>query len=209
MKNVLITPKDLIHWFNALRELPDNERYRALDAFWSGQIDSKVWLVSELNKIIKDPSNIYIFGGWIGVLASLIFQNSSFEILKIRNIDIDPWCEKIADTLCKPYEVNDWQFKAITSDMSTYEYEWGLDPHIVINTSTEHVDQNIYNAWFDKIPKDSLIIIQGNDYFACNEHVRCSKNLSEFKIQNHVYDSLYEGELKTDMYTRYMCIWKK
>lgn len=206
---VSLNPNATTHWFNALRNLPVEQRTRALDAFWAGQIDSKVWLVDELSKLITEPSNVYIFGGWIGVLASILLQNDQGMIKKVRSIDMDPWCEQVADTVCKPYEMADWKFKAETADMSTYNYTWGIDPDVVINTSTEHVVQSTYDQWYDRIPKDSLIVIQGNNYFSCNEHVRCSKNLQEFKIQNYVINPLFQGELNTDMYTRYMCIWKK
>jgi hypothetical protein len=208
-RDLKFDPNEIIHWFNAVRNLPEQERNLALEAFWSGQLDSKLWLVDTLNSIVKQESNIYIFGGWIGTLASILFQCSTFKINKIRSIDIDPWCESVADTICKSYEMNKWKFKARTCDMSIYDYEWEINPQIVINTSTEHIPQKIYDQWYDKIPDDTLVVAQGNDFFICNGHIRCSKNLQEFKLLNHVNNCIFEGELKTDIYTRFMCIWKK
>lgn len=207
--NIVFKPGDVIHWFNAIRNLPDDQRYRALEAFWAGQLDSKVWLVQELNKIVNKKSNVYIFGGWIGVLASILFQNSTFEISKIRSIDLNPWCESVADTVCKPYEMDGWKFKARTADMSIYDYEWEIPPHIVINTSTEHIDQTTYDRWYSKIPYGTLIVAQGNNFFSCNEHVRCSDSLKMFKQQNYASNPIFHGQLPHDLYTRYMCIWKK
>lgn len=207
--NILLKPQEIIHWFNALRNLSDDQRYRGLEAFWAGQIDSKVWLVDQLNKIHHRDGNIYIFGGWIGVLASILFQASTFKIHKIRSIDLDPWCEVVADNLCKPHEMVDWNFKARTSDMASYDYEWGIDPTIVINTSTEHVSQETYNAWYNKIPTGTVVVAQGNNFFSCPEHVRCSSDLEEFKQQNLVVNPLYSGQLPHDLYTRYMAIWVK
>lgn len=204
---IKLNPTDLIYWFNAIRDLPEHERTRALDAFWSGQLNSKVWLVEELNKLHTTPSDIYIFGGWIGVLASVIFQASTFPVRRIRSIDLDSWCEPVADMMCKPYEMDAWKFKAITHDMKTYQYE--TYPDIVINTSTEHVTQDVYDEWYNNIPDGSLVIAQGNDFFSCDEHVRCSKDLQEFIQQNKVANPLFSGELQTDMYKRFMCIWKK
>lgn len=204
---IKLNPSELIYWFNALRDLPENERTRALDAFWAGQIDSKVWLTEELNKIQSEPSDVYIFGGWIGVLASIMFQASTFTINKLRSIDIDPWCESIADSMCKPHEMNEWRFKARTADMCQYQYESA--PTIVINTSTEHVTQEVYDTWYNMIPVGTLVIAQGNNFFDCSEHIRCSKNLEEFKTMNNVSDPLFAGVLETYMYDRYMAIWKK
>ena len=206
-KSVKLIPSEVTHWFNAIRDLPDSDRTRALDAFWDGQIDSKVWLVEELNNIISESSDVYIFGGWIGVLASIMLQSSSFHINKIRSIDLDPWCEHIADIVCKPHESNNWRFKAVTADMSQYQYETA--PTIVINTSTEHVYKEVYDKWYNLIPMGTLVIAQGNNFFECDEHVRCANDLEEFMLANNVSNPLYSGTLKTSMYDRYMAIWYK
>jgi hypothetical protein len=201
---------DLAFWFNAIRNLSDSERTRALDGVWSGQLESKAWLVEQLKPIIQNkPVNIYIFGGWIGILASMLFQESSLNIKKIRSIDLDPWCESVADMVNKRYEINDWRFKAVTHDMSTYDYDWGIKSDVVINTSSEHVTQTIYDTWYHNICPGSLVVVQGNDYFACTEHVRCSNTLGEFEIMNRVVDPIWSGEYKTHEYTRYMSIWRK
>ena len=206
MSNIKLNTNDVILYFNAIRNLPDNERSRGLDAFWDGQINSKVWLVETLNKHHKTPSNVYIFGGWIGVLANILFQANTFHINKIYNIDIDPWCKSIAESI-NPINDRINRFVTDTVDMAYYKYP--IKPDIVINTSTEHVSQETYNTWFNNIPKGTLVVLQGNDYFECDEHIRCSKNLDDFIEMNHVYAPVFKGELKTSMYTRFMCIFVK
>ena len=200
-----INTKYIVNWFNAIRNLPDTERTRALEAFWSGQIDSKCWLVNTLNDYVCEESNIYIFGGWIGVLASLLFKSAKYKVNHITNIDIDPWCEKSSREICN--HVNN--FDHVISDMKDYFYDFDYYPNIVINTSTEHVDQETYDLWFDRIPYDSLIVVQGNNFFDCTEHVRCSSSLLDFKRMNYTHNTLYEGVLPHDLYDRYMCIFKK
>ena len=207
-----ISNLELAHWMNAIRELTSHEdRTRALDALWLGQLASKGWLVNNLSNFIdpKIPINIYIFGGWIGILGSMLLQSEKIIISKIRSIDIDPWCEHIADTVNKKFEMDNWRFKAVTADMNSYQYQTDIEPDIVINTSTEHVTQEVYNNWYNAIPTGTLIVTQGNDYFECNEHIRCSVNLEEFRQQNLVKDAYYSGTLETGMYTRFMAIWRK
>lgn len=202
-----INTLDLAHWFNAIRNLPDSERTRALDAVWSGQLDSKAWLVEQLAPLVTSASNVYIFGGWIGILASMMFQ-TGMPIKKIRSIDLDPWCERVADAVNKRYEMDGWRFKAVTADMTTYEYQSDIQPHIVINTSSEHVTQTQYDEWYDRIPAGALVVVQGNDFFACSEHIRCSQNLRDFERQNHVVDPLFSGQFHTEQYTRFMSVWR-
>jgi hypothetical protein len=207
-----ISNLELAQWMNAIRELKSHDdRTRALDALWLGQLASKGWLVNHITNFIdpKVPVNIYIFGGWIGILSNMLFQHESMNISKIRSIDIDPWCEPIADTVNKRFEMDDWRFKAVTADMGTYHYQSDITPHVVINTSTEHVTQDVYDSWYSKIPVGTLVLIQGNNFFSCDEHIRCSKSLDEFKIQNKVINEYWSGTLETNMYTRYMCIWRK
>jgi hypothetical protein len=204
-----IKTSELVHWFNALRNVDSQHRTRALDAFWDGQISSKCWLVNKLLPHICGPVNVYIFGGWIGVLANMFLQHDKLEARTVRSIDLDPWCEKIADDLNKIHEMNAWRFKARTADMSKYEYEWELAPDVVINTSTEHISQSVYEEWYERIPAGTLIVAQGNNFFNCDEHIRCSNTLTEFEKQNHVTYALFSSSLETSMYTRYMSIWRK
>lgn len=207
-----ISTKELVWWFNALRNLPVSERTRALDAFWAGQIDSKSWLVNTLNSVIEDKTgnkNVYIFGGWIGVLGSMLLNCSNWNVGKIRSVDIDPWCEAVADSLNCNSVADGWKFKAVTADMGSYGYDWDIPPDIIINTSTEHVDQGTYDQWWDRIPGGCLVVVQGNDFFSCPEHCRCSVNLADFKRMNHIVKPVWEGSLPHDLYTRFMAIFIK
>jgi hypothetical protein len=128
-----ISTHELAHWANAIRNISDHqERTRALDALWSGQLDSKAWLVNNLAEHIMAtaPTNIYIFGGWVGILANMLLQ-STINVNKCRSIDLDPWCESIADNINKRHEMDGWRFKAITADMSTYQYQSDIRPDVV------------------------------------------------------------------------------
>jgi hypothetical protein len=188
---------------DTLRRFPEH-RERLLDCFWRGQIESKAWLIDVLNLHVINKSkrnNIYIFGGWYGVLASMLFASADFSVEKIRSIDINPECEAVADHVNKIYEMAEWRFKAFTASMDEWDYDH--NPTIVINTSTEHITQEVYDKWFDKIPKGTMVVLQGNDFFACGEHIRCSKNLDEFIQQSGVDNVVYSGEFKADSYSNY------
>lgn len=208
MNTIDINTEDLIFWFNAIRELPDQERTRALDAMWSGQIQSKAWLVRTLEQYVDKHVNVYIFGGWTGILASMLFQ-SKLDVKKIRSIDIDPWCERVADMVNKRYEMDGWRFKALTADMCSYDYDWGISSDIVINTSSEHVTQQQYDTWYHNICPGSIVVVQGNNFFECPEHVRCSIDLIDFEIMNRVSKPIFSSQFHTNEYTRYMSIWIK
>jgi len=68
-----IDTEHLHHWMQAIRQSPDP--MRTMDAFWSGQLKSKEWLIVNLRAHVKKFVSIDIHGGWVGVLASMLFQN--------------------------------------------------------------------------------------------------------------------------------------
>lgn len=200
---MLINTEHLHHWMCAIRESKDP--LRTMDAFWRGQIQSKEWLIEEFNKLrkhTKEWPSIDIHGGWVGVLASMLFQSNMY-IGNIRSIDIDPECESIANRM-NQLELEAGKFRAVTADMCNLR----SDADVVINTSCEHITQDQYDLWLSGMPHGSLFILQSNNY-NIPEHVRIASNLEEFKEQSGLDQILYAGELSLPMYTRFMIIGKR
>ena len=200
-----IDTEHLHYWMQAIRQSPDS--MRTLDAFWSGQLKSKEWLIDKLSltlqqhTFISRPVSIDIHGGWVGVLASMLFQ-SNIPIRYICSVDIDPTCEPIA-TMMNKIEEQDGRFRAITKDMCNVP----VNGDVVINTSCEHITQEQYEQWLSRVPNDSIIVLQSNDYTIA-EHVRIAKTLEEFKKQSHLTE-MWSGYLQTQLYKRWMIIGRK
>ena len=196
---MLIDTEHIHHWMQAIRQSP--APIRTMDAFWSGQMQSKEWLCNELKKQVNEWVTVDIHGGWVGVLASMLFQ-SDVPIITIRSIDIDPDCEPIAINMNKIEEMIG-KFRAVTADMC----EIRSDADVVINTSCEHITQAEYDLWLSGLPQNSLIVLQSNNY-NISEHIRIVKDLEEFKTQSQL-TVLYAGELDLPLYKRFMIIGKK
>ena len=195
--------QDVLFWMDAIRNSED--RYRTLESFWKGQVNSKVWLVENLQECLPwNPvaANIAIYGGWNGVLASILF-NSDIGISHITSIDIDPTCEETARTVNKQQEMQG-RFTAVTHDMCSYT----IPADIIINTSCEHITQQQYDQWLDSQPDDALFVIQSNNYFELEEHIRCSIDSDDFMRMSSI-KPYWRGEFETQNYTRYMIIGKK
>lgn len=192
-------------WMQAIRQSPDP--MRTMDAFWSGQLKSKEWLIESLTQIYPQtsvsskPVSIDIHGGWVGTLASMLFQ-SKFPVATIRSVDLDPTCESIATMMNKKEEM-EGRFRALTSDMCAIR----SDADIVINTSCEHITQEQYDLWLSGMPHNSLLVVQSNNY-NIPEHIRLANSLDEFKEQSGL-TVLWAGELELPLYTRYMIIGKQ
>jgi hypothetical protein len=194
-----IDTEHLHFWMNAIRE--SNNPMRTLDAFWSGQMKSKEWLIDNLEPFVTKPSRIAIHGGWVGVLASMIFQ-SKIPARYIASVDIDPLCEHVA-TMMNKIEEQDGKFKAITGDMCTVP----VHGDIIINTSCEHITQEQYNTWLERMPINSLLVLQSNNYKIA-EHVRLAESVDDFAEQCKI-KVLWQGELQLQLYKRFMIIGKK
>lgn len=195
---------DVLFWMDAIRNSED--RYRTLESFWKGQVNSKVWLVECLEEIISTyykPVTVTIYGGWNGVLASILFNSSRCNLKSITSVDIDPTCETIAHTVNKRQEMQG-RFKAVTADMCDYT----VSADVVINTSCEHITQLQYEKWLSNQPEDALLVLQSNDYFGLDEHIRCATDLEDFSKMSNI-NVVWSGELKMPKYTRYMLIGKK
>ena len=194
--------QDVLFWMDAIRNSDD--RYRTLESFWKGQVNSKVWLATELYSIISKAkqNDIVIYGGWNGVLASILF-NSHISLKHITSVDIDPVCEDISRTVNKRYEI-EGKFSAVTADMC--EYTTNAD--VVINTSCEHISQEQYEQWLSNQPDDAIFVIQSNNYFELPEHIRCATDADDFMRMSKI-KPIWQGEFETPKYTRYMIIGKK
>ena len=193
-----IDTEHLHYWMQAIRQSPD--RMRTMDAFWSGQLKSKEWLIRNLTPYIDDFVTVDIHGGWVGVLASLMFQSEIGPSYKhIRSIDIDPTCEPIATMMNKKEEIAG-KFRAVSADMCDIR----SDADVVINTSCEHITQDQYDLWLSGMPYNSLLVLQSNNY-NIPEHARIATDLAEFKTQSKI-NVLWAGELELPLYKRFMII---
>jgi hypothetical protein len=194
-----IDTEHLHFWMQAIRQSPDP--MRTMDAFWSGQLQSKEWLIRNLRDHVKKFVTVDIHGGWVGVLASMLFQ-SNVPVKTIRSIDIDPGCEPIATMMNKKEEMVG-RFHAVTADMCDIE----SNADVIINTSCEHITQDQYNLWLSVQPANSLLVLQSNNY-NIPEHIRPADSLAQFEQQCGLSTVLWKGELELPLYKRWMVIGK-
>jgi hypothetical protein len=173
------------------------------DSFSNGQIDSKLWLCEELERLEWSSDLTYIYAGWYGITSFLLLSRGKFQVNKIRSLDLDPSCQPVADMINENWVFKEWKFKAFTQDCNNFEGQYG---DLVINTSTEHFDSM---EWFSRLPKGTRVILQGNN-MPHDDHVIYSSTLDDF-VKTYPLSSIsYKGE-KEFVYpdwgfTRYMLI---
>lgn len=194
----MIDTKFIIRYTNGLyttesENAPRYDEFR--DMFSLGQLKSKEWAVTELQRsnILLDQ-NVVIAGSWYGTLGLMI--KTAFPESKITLLDIDSRCKIFLDNILFDVE----NIHAITGNMFDYNYT----EHLVINTSCEHIED--VKGWLSKLPPNTFVLLQSNNYYETKEHINCVSSIEEFKEQTSLYEIIYSGELETSMYTRYMII---
>ena len=204
------------HWlvdeFKNIVDKHDNPKIKALTTikknYWKSYEDA-----GEMAQWMSNASNIsivFIYGGWYGILAGMLFCHLS--ISKIRSFDLDPECRELARKL-NVEQTKTWDFQAATLDVNNLEYfkenerwktkvtyynnegkedELEESPDFIINTSAEHM----VDKWFYNIPDQTLVLIQSNDYHELPDHINCVKSLKEMKEKYKLSDILYSGTLE-------------
>jgi len=190
------------------------------DCFSRGQLESKLWLIQELEDCKINLGTVFLCAGWYATLATMLFQ-SNIKLDNVRSFDIDDTCVDIAETFNKPWFVDSWKFKGITQDIMDVDYNehtwqyWSNannrmskpitdSPDTIINTSCEHIEN--FEEWYAKIPDGKLVVLQSNNYYEVDEHVNCVKDIKEFGNMARMTGPLYAGELELPKYKRFMLI---
>ena len=199
--------------FNQLYKIGQH-RYPAT-AFSLGQMASKAWLSSAVYNNCSNmynKKNVAYLGCWIGTLAPWL--NTMFKTSRIYGFDIDPEVIAMADDYNAELVESNWKFRGVVEDVTMLNWscpEFVVEgelisdfvPDIIVNTSSEHMSDD----WYMSAKKDSLVIMQTNNYFTYDqEHVNCVDSIETMKSQYPMRDILYVGEMITPAYTRYMQI---
>ena len=184
------------------------------------QLRSKRWLLRELRRVYPDPlGTVYVLGGWYGVLAAMLLADDKAEVDRVVSFDLDPDCEEVARALNHRH-VRARRFFAVTRDMENLDYLTDRVPRsddadaplsvcadLVVNTSCEHLDD--FCGWYRGVPRGTLMVLQSNDFFSCEEHVNCVPDLETFQRQAPMDPLLSASSLALKRYTRFMLIGRR
>ncbi len=186
------------------------------DVYSSGQVESKLWLCRQVEKLLysQKAQTIWVLGGWVGLLSFLLLSRERLEIKSIRSFDTDFLLEKLADIINGNWVWKDWQFKAKTADCNNLNYKDKSfsdsdEPDLIINTSVEHFKSD---EWYKNIPYGKTVVLQSCD-LKHKDHINCVHSEEELKKQFEFTKLHYSGKLtfdyKTHSFSRYMLIVEK
>ena len=138
-----------------------------------------------------------MLASWYGLLAYRLIDR--FSLKKINNIDCidyDPMAKAVAKTIWYQKHTENLKegklsyVKYIEKDIKDIE---ALDYPVVICTSCEHLEQSTIYETINKLEKDTLVVLQSNDYRQVSQHINCVDSMEDFANQ-------YVGKLRNIKY---------
>ena len=121
-------------------EMPDMN-----DFLSRGQVRSKLWLVSELAKVVEgDIGNVVFYGGWYNFMAHFLFNQ--FEVDRIYSLDLD---ENVIVPSKRLYskEVEEYRFIPMQADVN--KLLWRDEDKTLWRIDHDKREQQI-NEWMEK-----------------------------------------------------------
>jgi len=174
------------------------------DPYSHGLIESKIWLAEKLETFkLTRFDNIYLLGGWAGLMGFILYIRGNVSFNKLYNIDINPSAVEQSKFVLDVIRCQT-KLECLVCDALDVEYDKGNN--LIINTSADNMDNN---DWLSKIPQGSTVVIQsrtGNhsdNYFPV-------KNLDHFNLLYNLDKAVYLGQKVFDYpqnsYIRFMKI---
>ena len=205
VKYIKYTPELSNNWSRAWTETQKQRPWqfkRLTNSSTTSQLQGKLWLINELQKLDLKFTKVCLIGGWFAqFITPLLFDNFKVDI--IHNYDIDEDAQKISYKFNRRYK-EEGKYKAIRTNTLIHPLKEEYD--IIINTSCEHMypmkkfrelNTNL-KAWF---------VLQSTNEDKFDDHINCVNNTKELAEQGKLKQVLYEGQLTLDNgMTRFMVI---
>ena len=186
---------------------------RIRDASTASQLQSKLWLVSEIVNLGINVERVALLAGWYANFITPLLVDE-LGVKYILNLDIDPDVKTLTYKFNKRYKIDkDYTknqdvvclYRCEIHDVMFEPINYG-DLDLVINASCEHM---FPMSRFRKLNKSKnyIYVLQSTDDEQWDDHINCVSSPEELADQAEIVDVMYSGERELDNgMTRYMVI---
>ena len=186
---------------------------RIRDASTSSQLQSKLWLVSEIVNLGINVERVALLAGWYANFITPLLVDE-LGVKYILNLDIDPDVKTLTYKFNKRYKIDKDHtknqdvvclYRCEIHDVMFEPINYG-DLDLVINASCEHM---FPMSRFRKLNKSKnyIYVLQSTDDEQWDDHINCVSSPEELADQAEIVDVMYSGEMKlSNGMTRYMVI---
>jgi hypothetical protein len=184
-----------------------------IDSFTQGPVISKLWLCTELEKILDTLNytnpTVHIFGGWVNVLGFMLQIRKPEYYNEINSYDMDDESTRISNNLCDAFKFTKSKIYNITADASKLDFR-KLPELIFVNCS---IDQFEDTTWYNNIPNGSIVCLQTTTLPIKNAPWRIvqeTRNMNEllekYKLSKVLYQGTKQFPIFNSSFTRLMAI---
>ena len=190
--------------FPTQRPLEESSGYSLQGSFTRDLTASKIWLLSELEKIQNKFSAVYILGSWYGNTALYMILEGRIQADKIilveKNKEFLAGSQRILD------RVGADNVEYMLADANRLDYRQLDNSGVVINTSLTDMPGR---SWFLNIPEGTLVVLQGRDQDPGQEYHSTQEIVDRFPLNKVLYHGSIKLRDPETEYTRYMVIGRK
>ena len=184
--------------------LDESSGYSLAGSFTRDLTASKVWLLTELEKIQNYFSTAYILGSWYGNLALYMTLESRIQVDKIVLVEKD---KKFLTTSRKLLNLaGAYNVEYMLTDSNKLDYRKLGEAGVVINTSLTDMPGR---AWFLNIPDGTLVAMQARDHDPNRSFSSTQDIIDRFPLSQVLYHGRMQLRDPETEYTRYMVIGRK
>ena len=208
MEYLKFTPELANAWKNALNSTETSMPYvfkRVMDSLNSSQLQSKLWLIEELNWLEIKPTNVCLIAGWYAQYVVPLLLDTFPSIQLIENFEIDKDIREMTYRFNKRFKDED-KYRVVIKNIMFKELGREHDFDLVINCACEHM----FPMWkFREIneEQDPVYVLQSSDDDTHDDHINCVQSADELIEQARIVDVLYSGSIKLhNGTTRFMVI---
>jgi len=199
MDYLKFTPELAHDWKNALSSPEPYIFKRVMDSMNRSQLESKLWIVSELSELSLFPKSVVLLGGWYAnFMAPLLFQHG---VSYITNFDLDPDVKKLSYKFNKSCKDDDTYKCYLTNVMfePVFNIKYKSKPDMIINTSCEHMFpmtrfKKLNRGFFN----DVVYVLQSTNEDKYEDHINCVSSPEELAEQAEFVDVMYSGTKTLD-----------
>ena len=183
-----------------INDLTESSGYSLRGSFTRDLIISKVWLLTELEKVSNHYGTIYVLGSWYGNTAVLLelLQNIDYDTL----INVEPTKKFLSGSKKLLDKLGAENIQYMLKDANTLDYRQLGKDSVVINTSLTDMKGT---DWFENLPAGTLVAMQARDHDPGKKFTGPNDIVREFPV-NVIYSGTKHLKDPETEYNRFMVI---
>jgi hypothetical protein len=175
---------------------------RIQDASTSSQLQSKLWLVSEIVNLGINVERVALLAGWYANFITPLLIDE-LGVKYILNLEIDPDVKTLTYKFNKRYKIDKDRtknqnvvclYRCEMHDVMFEPLKYG-NFDLVINASCEHMFPMSRFRKLNK-SKDYIYVLQSTDDEQWDDHINCVSGPEELADQAEIVDVMYSGEIE-------------